>query len=730
MLRSHSILFRVLLFLVLLLGLSTCAEVSDEVILEIELSGAPDTKVELGSVVKITIFAESSAALDFDYDWRPSEFDWSIGTRASLIKQKNTALFTWDPTGADVLSDDPISITFIATDKKGRRAEKTVTFRVAFGEGGPEFISSVSELYDPRSKKPVRFKVKIKHPACSIQDCVDIELDENSAPVGSSFERDSPLGGTFTWTPLPEQLTTRVHKVTFTANDGDSPIVSHEVSIVIRSNSTQIANPKEDDLCPAEQILSHIPLGPKRGLTDDYQLELDTMAGRFDEVVVYWALGHELDAAREVFSSNLVASGGHYTGLIPSIANDIDPDIGALNIDYQICGLDAGAEGDAASICIPAFGLYSFVASLPDSPACVDDAHEPNDTPLTTSAVGNEKWEYFHGCAGNVDYIRTESFSEEESTMVFVYNLGAQIDIIATDQEGNNIPVNRSPCTGAAFVDTSTTSTGGFFNFKVSGNNVPFRARKRILSGGPGNCIDEMMEPNDSGPDATPVASGDTLNAEICTPDEIDVYKIDVNAGENLRITTQFSNALGDLDMSLFAEGDSANIVNGFGIVGTFSTDDEELLEWRVLVSGTFYLKVENTDDTRNSYSIAFEIDQAPPCDTDMYSAAGNHSQASGTFLTTPGNGILDVENLEICPDQADWYKRTEFVGVPLNGSLSASNIDVISWRLVDLEGNTLDTASIVGGKLEFSFTPPQTMPIFHEITTTAEADYSFRLSR
>ena len=63
-------------------------------------------------------------------------------------------------------------------------------------------------------------------------------------------------------------------------------------------------------------------------------------------------------------------------------------------------------------------------------------------------------------------------------------------------------------------------------------------------------CVDADMEPNENANDAFVVMSGDAFDAEICDPDDLDVYAVDLQVGDEITVAHTFVNAEGNQDMT------------------------------------------------------------------------------------------------------------------------------------------------------------------------------------
>lgn len=95
----------------------------------------------------------------------------------------------------------------------------------------------------------------------------------------------------------------------------------------------------------------------------------------------------------------------------------------------------------------------------------------------------------------------------------------------------------------------------------------------------------DQFEPNDDFASATPVESGTYPNLSI-QPGDIDVYAVDLRAGEPLSAEITFSHAAGDLDMAL-VDPTTERV-----LAVSDSTTDDESISYVAPEAGTYYLVV------------------------------------------------------------------------------------------------------------------------------------------
>lgn len=716
------------------------------------ISGAPSDAFVVGDTMYLQIDASDPEGGDvtFDWDYKPKELDWTVGDRSTFLTFTNSASFEWDPLASDAANPEPIQLVFIVTDSAGQVTEKTVTVNIVPGNGQPSFQSNASELYDPRTGKALEFEVKVID---QDSDRVEIEMDESASPAGAVFDRNGPYTGMFTWTPTVEQLDRRVHNAKFTADDGDNPPVDLKVTIVIRSASAiSIDDDQTDQMCPGEAVIEHTPLGPQRDASAPYRFEAKLLDDRFDRMVVYLATTDAYNGDFDPSDEEKSAESVDFTREGDVWVAEVEPytsllslsDSNTLDLYYQICAFDEEGNGEDAIRCVPSSGdlelWHSFPVYAPDAPDCVEDGFDQftgNDDPDSATII-DEKWVNFRVCEGNEDYYSITLQEGEKALIAAVYSESADtggVTFEAFDDADAAVPLDKSDCTGlvTANVEAAEGEGARTFYLKATGSNTNYVV-KAFKSGSAAECADAGSEPNDDAENATPVLNGDRLTAEICSGSDLDVYSIELEAGEQITVTNSFSNADGNLDMTLFGPSQAGDISTGGLGTGAYTGgfEDEESFTYTVEDPGTHYALVFNNNDSANEYEIDFDVEPAPDCvDDDMYTSDGpNHTQGSASLIASDAE--LTLSGLSVCPGMPDWYGRTEFDQMLVLGELALTgggDIADVAVKVFDEADNLVATGTENNGRLEFDFVPSMGF-YYYKVETTQRVEYELVLLR
>ncbi|MEZ4461441.1 MAG: hypothetical protein R3E66_17330 [bacterium] len=718
----------------------------------VALNVGASVNIEVGETLSIEVSANDpeGGSLQFDYQAKP-DGNWSLSS-AQFFKSATGARLDWAPIASDVTTTEPLRLIFIVKDDAGKTTEKTVNVTITPGNGTPRFTSSASELYDPRVGKPMKFEVTVRD---DDSNEVTMTMVEAGAPIGSSFTQTDAFAGVFEWLPTVEQAKRRVHSVTFVADDGVNDPVEMTVTIVIRSNSGTVIKPGQTDLaCPGEAVIGHDPLAAQTTL-GDYVIEaslIGSNATRYDEMVIYWTIGNPYgegsDDPKDAFEGITMESenGTDFVGAIGNQASIIQPGV-PLVVSYTICAIDKDSSDATSVVCVPStgeFNLYhSFAAYLPDDAAeCIDDGVDAfvgsgNDDFDSASLISDSSFSFFRTCKNNVDYHALQVRAGEAYVLAVVYGKDLAPTVTGYDDARQPLNMKTSSCTGLSTLEvTNTTNSTQTYYVKVEGqNNIEYQVRAVKTQGGSGGCSDEALEPNENAIDASPVSAGDTVSAEICDEGDIDVYAIDLNAGDEVRVIHAFSNAAGNLDMTLFPPSQADEISpSGSGVAFTFGLVDEEVLTHTATETGTYYLLVFNNNPSSVPYTLDFRVTAAPPCpDNDTYSGGGgNHTQATAALIPTTDE--VTLSSLTICPGKPDWYQRTEFTGASVLGELTVNagegTIDDISLEAYNLQGTKIADGAKLGNTLSFDYTPASNGQVFIKVSATAKTNYELYILR
>lgn len=642
--------------------------------------------------------------------------------RAQFQVFQNSAAFTWDPIASDVTGDTPRRLVFVATSSNGQTAERVVHVHLRAGNGQPRFLNSASEMYDPASALPLTIEVRVRDDDSRF---VQLEMPAHLAPQGATFEQTGDLTGLFTWNPSLTQRAQRVHTVTFIADDEDNLPVEHRVTILMKQKDTGGEIGGSHDRCEAEEVILHTP-PPAQRTHKSYIIDARLRPGneRYTSLLVYWTLDDPMNGSDAYFHSvEMYKEGDFYRGLIP---NQLLEPGESKTIFYNICAYDENAPSDdeTSIVCAPTSIAYSVHLYAPDEPECLDDATR-QDSPDTAAPIQSETWEFWRACKDREDYHAITVQGGQEAEVFVVYSKGSELNLNLVDDQQRSVPLTASPCTGYshALLSVPEGQPARRFVLRALGDDVAYQLTAFTEeSTEPGQCIDDHLEPNDTIAQASPLQMPQTkISAEICDPDDVDIYAVELFAGDQVVFDLAFEHARGDLDLTLFLPSQSSeNIGDGVGAAQSWSTDDNESIFYTTPETGTHYLLVD-TGTTGNTYTL-----EAMSACVDSDAFAGNDNRSQAALLS-----LDEHTDLKLCPEQDDWFRRQGFPGTLLLGELVVSAGGVhgdVTLEAYNEQGARIAQSTPGNGRLDIEYAPTQSGPVYFKIRSSKRLIYTFTL--
>ena len=148
----------------------------------------------------------------------------------------------------------------------------------------------------------------------------------------------------------------------------------------------------------------------------------------------------------------------------------------------------------------------------------------------------------------------------------------------------------------SSFIDTFLPATLGQPNAAVLNVLAGQTTTANVVVARNLSAQDDAFENNDDSNNARAVQSG-SYNLNLLSGDE-DWFKVNVNAGESLRILARFNTFRGDLDMQLFDP-------NGISVgISESSKDDEVIAYEQAPVSGEYKIRIVGFQGASNAYCL------------------------------------------------------------------------------------------------------------------------------
>jgi len=204
----------------------------------------------------------------------------------------------------------------------------------------------------------------------------------------------------------------------------------------------------------------------------------------------------------------------------------------------------------------------------------------------------------------------------------------------------------------------------------------------------PSTCAQDAFEPNETKGDASKINPGLFQGLSICDPDaqtwDTDWFSLVLTSGTEITATISFEHDHGDLGLAFFsAAGQDALQVSD-------EIADQETIQYTVDAADTWYLAVyaKTGVNLKVPYSLEVTTTQGGGCVDDIYEP--NNSQTAGTMINPEGIPE-NLENLQICPEDVDWFVLPLVAGDSLLATIEFSAAVDLDLYLVSPDGEGLD---------------------------------------
>jgi len=242
-----------------------------------------------------------------------------------------------------------------------------------------------------------------------------------------------------------------------------------------------------------------------------------------------------------------------------------------------------------------ATGAYQLQVQLLSAGECFDDHLEENDSMQAAMFILNGSYPELVMCPGDEDWYEHYMFSGETlSTQIAFLHAQGDLDLRLLDAQGVELDASNSSGDGEEV--SVTIAEEGLYYVRVIDYAVTQETAYAMTVSYGGDCVDDLLEPNDSAAEAFPLTAGTEPGLQLCSNDE-DWFTVYVLAGGSLLASIDFSHAAGDLDLALL---DPAGAVLDY----SYSTSDNELVGADGLSAGWYYLRVTGYQGAENSYSL------------------------------------------------------------------------------------------------------------------------------
>ncbi|MDX9719373.1 MAG: CARDB domain-containing protein [Myxococcota bacterium] len=241
-----------------------------------------------------------------------------------------------------------------------------------------------------------------------------------------------------------------------------------------------------------------------------------------------------------------------------------------------------------------------------------------------------------------------------------------------------------------------------FIETDEDNNLAAFNAPIEIV-GGPGSycsCLDDDLEPNNERDEAIEVTllgtspkTAEYLDRALC--DEADYYVVQLNRGDIITARIDFDPALGDIDLRMYDDNESAS---PFVSASTTAAFERLTRKYQKIGANFAFIEVYSKNGGHNYYSLSISVDPSPT-EPDLSIPAINLLSGNFPSLTEPylfnvkilNNGLSAAENFHV----KTWLSRNTL-------------LDVNDVEIAELPVASLDAYSELD--VEFSYTFPESI--------------------
>jgi hypothetical protein len=244
-----------------------------------------------------------------------------------------------------------------------------------------------------------------------------------------------------------------------------------------------------------------------------------------------------------------------------------------------------------------------------------NDRFEDNDERATATHIQQGTLENLQIVDGESDYFAVNLTTGESITATarFEHSQG-DLDMELQAPDGRSLDSSISVSDDET-VSAVAAQNGTYYVevYGYSGASAPYSLDVEVtdtddIGTSGSNATD--LEPNDDFDTAASVTAGRYTGLEINSTTDEDYYAVEVDAGQSLTASIEFSDAVGDLDMTVSGPDRDR-------LEGSYSVSDSERVEITAVESGTYYIEVNGYSGDTAPYTLAVSVDGTGPVDSD-----------------------------------------------------------------------------------------------------------------
>ncbi len=460
-----------------------------------------------------------------------------------------------------------------------------------------------------------------------------------------------------------------------------------------------------DDAASATMIAPPIAQAGQACPVDDDYYELTAFSG--ETIVVIVEFSHaEGDINLQLFDSGLsVVADSLSTTDDESISYSV-PSGGTFFVHV----LNVNDTGSAVG------NPYDLDVSIGNAATCPDDTLEEDDDPASNPTVVSVPNSYagLTSCDVDDDWFAIDvSAGDVLQAFASFSHAEGDVDLHLFDLSTNEVGTGDSATDDETiqYASAATTTLLLQVTLAAASGAAAGNTYGLDLSSTPSaSCVDDSYEDNDTSGAAAPVSPDSYFGLGSCPTDD-DYFSFSVASGEAINVTTAFSTAEGNIDLTLF---DPSGAVIGTGA----STTDDEQVGSSGATAGTHTVLVELTADAGsvpgNSYDLEVFVGAAPGY-TDALEE--DDDAANATVVALP-----DSYSVLVCDQDDDWFAidLTEAFELTAGAVFDHADGDV-DLHLFDLDANLVASSTTATDNESISYVAASTDTHFLQVTLVAD---------
>lgn len=314
-----------------------------------------------------------------------------------------------------------------------------------------------------------------------------------------------------------------------------------------------------------------------------------------------------------------------------------------------------------------------------DVELCQPDSFEENNNADTASVVAPGSFNGLSICAGDEDFFAIQAGAGDNLEInVLFTDADGNLDIELIDPNQNRFGVGRSNSDNERIFAENLPLSGTYL-LKVNGFEGAENSYNLDISlevNQDNTCADDSFEENDAASSAASIAPQTFEDLVVC-PGDPDFFKIRAERGERIAVTATFTQADGDLDLTIIAPDGETVLARGLT-----DTDNEDAQTPMLEVSGDYIIAVAGVDPAAgNTYDLTVTKEDAPVvnnCEDDNFEDNDSRDQT-----TTLAPGLID--SLVVCPGDEDWYavglNAGDDISVEIDFTHADGDLDLVLYQ-------------------------------------------------